>query len=112
MIDRPLTPSLPLLQGRPRCGEPDSKTATGVSAGHRLDNPAKGWWAGAGSNRRPSAFQGSTFPLVSAYATQPRATNVQHQLLIVIVRGSFAAVPLSASVDSSLAISASRPSTA
>jgi hypothetical protein len=35
----------------------NSKTATRVSAGHRLDNPAKGWWAGAGSNRRPSAFQ-------------------------------------------------------
>lgn len=35
----------------------DSTTAIGVSAGHRLDNPAKGWWAGTGSNRRPSAFE-------------------------------------------------------
>ena len=33
------------------------QNADRVSAGRRLVSPAKSWWPGAGSNRRPSAFQ-------------------------------------------------------
>jgi hypothetical protein len=35
----------------------ESKTVTCVAAGHRFVSPAMDWWPGAGSNRRPSAFQ-------------------------------------------------------
>src|SRR5258706_3629119 len=35
----------------------DSKDPDRVSAGRGLISPAKDWWAGAGSKRRPSAFQ-------------------------------------------------------
>src|SRR5205823_5945947 len=48
-----LRPSRLGQRPRPR----NSKTPTGVSAGRRLVSPAKDWWPGAGSNRRPSAFQ-------------------------------------------------------
>src|SRR5690242_5435876 len=36
---------------------PGKQNAGRVSAGRRLVSPAKSWWPGAGSNRRPSAFQ-------------------------------------------------------
>ena len=46
--------------GRDRLNDlamPGKQNAGRVSAGRRLVSPAKSWWPGAGSNRRPSAFQ-------------------------------------------------------
>ena len=69
-------------------------------------------WSGAGSNRRPSAFQGLAFPQVTPPALAWRAICVRHQCFTMINRGSFAASPCEANSDSAEAISASRPSTA
>src|SRR6266545_65331 len=56
----PATKTGPLLQALLQDQEVTpggSKTVTCVAAGHRFVSPAMDWWPGAGSNRRPSAFQ-------------------------------------------------------
>ena len=70
------------------------------------------WWSGAGSNCRPSAFQGAAFPQVSACTHPRRAIRVRHQCFVTIDLGSFAASPCAARSDRAAATSASRPSTA
>src|SRR6266511_4767160 len=104
----PATKTGPLLQALLQDQEVTpggSKTVTCVSAGHRFVSPAKDWWPGAGSNRRPSAFQGCRFAQVRGPAGGVCASRVPHQCFTTIDLGSFAESPCRASSDSAVAIS-------
>ena len=68
-------------------------------------------WSGAGSNRRPSAFQGQRQAQFRGLITPRRAPRVPHQCLTTIDLGRRDASPCAARSDSARAISASRPST-
>jgi hypothetical protein len=50
-------------------------------------------WSGAGSNRRPSAFQGAAFPQARLPKRPERAIRVRHQCRATIDLGSFAGSP-------------------
>jgi len=69
-------------------------------------------WSGAGSNRRPSAFQEAAFLQAGGPDRPEHAIRVRHQCLATIDLGSLAGSPRAARSDSAAAISASRPATA
>ena len=60
-----------------------------LSAPRRRDIYAgQKWWSGAGSNRRPSAFQGLTLSQLKTPPSTDRAIHVRHQCRATIERGT------------------------
>jgi hypothetical protein len=65
----------------------------GIAAVHWHKFAGGSEWSGAGSNRRPSAFQEAASLLVKAPACPARATRVRHQCLTKDQRGQDRIVP-------------------
>ena len=70
------------------------------------------WWSGAGSNRRPSAFQEAAFLQAGGPDRPEHATRVRHHCLATIDLGSLAGSSCAARSESAAVIAPPRPVTA